>query len=75
VGAKAEIYKLIEKLADLGKCIVMVSSELPEVMGMSDRIVVMHEGRMTGILDNTPDLTEETIMTYATAMVDVASNG
>ena len=66
VGAKAEIYKLMEKMAKEGKCILMVSSELPEILGMSDRIVVMHEGRVTGILENTPDMTEEQIMAYAT---------
>ena len=66
VGAKAEIYKLMEALAADGKCILMVSSELPEILGMSDRIVVMHEGRVTGIVDNTPDMSEETIMALAT---------
>lgn len=66
VGAKAEIYKLITELAGQGKCIVMVSSELPEILGMSDRILVMHEGRVTGLLDNTPDLTQEVLMRYAT---------
>lgn len=77
VGAKAEIYKLIEMLANMGKCIIMVSSELPEVMGMSDRIVVMHEGSITGILDNYEEgaLTQEEIMSYATRTVDtVAAN-
>lgn len=69
VGAKAEIYKLMEKMAKEGKCILMVSSELPEILGMSDRIVVMHEGRVTGILENTPDMTEERIMAYATKAV------
>lgn len=67
VGAKAEIYKLIVLLAKEGKSIVMVSSELPEVLGMSDRIMVMHEGKQTAILDNTPDLTQDTVMRYATA--------
>lgn len=66
VGAKAEIYKLIAMLAAEGKCIVMVSSELPEILGMSDRIMVMHEGRVTAILDNGPDITQEVIMRYAT---------
>src|SRR5699024_772968 len=51
VGAKAEIHSLITKLAGEGKAIIMISSELPEVMGMSDRIVVMHEGTMTAIVD------------------------
>lgn len=66
VGAKSEIHKLISMLAAQGKCIVMVSSELPEIMGMSDRIMVVHEGRVTGILDNTEDLTQEILMEYAT---------
>ncbi|HLR35464.1 MAG TPA: sugar ABC transporter ATP-binding protein [Tissierellales bacterium] len=66
VGAKAEIYKLIGSLAEQGKSVIMVSSELPEVMGMSDRIMVMHEGKVSGIFDNTKDLTQEKIMYYAT---------
>jgi len=57
---------LITMLAAEGKCIVMVSSELPEILGMSDRIMVMHEGRVTAILDNGPDITQEVIMRYAT---------
>jgi len=48
VGAKAEIHRLITNLAAKGKSIIMVSSELPEIMGMSDRIMIMHEGRVTG---------------------------
>jgi len=51
VGAKAEIHRLISKLAGEGVAVVMISSELPEVLGMSDRILVMHEGHQTGILD------------------------
>lgn len=66
VGAKSEIHRLITNLAGQGKSIIMVSSELPEVMGMSDRILVMHEGKVTAILDNRKDLTQEEIMTYAT---------
>ena len=70
VGAKAEIYQLMSELAAQGKCIIMVSSELPEVIGMSDRIVVMHEGKITGILDNGPDITQEVLMRYATGTDD-----
>lgn len=51
VGAKAEIHRLISKLAGQGLAVIMISSELPEVLGMSDRVMVMHEGRVTGILD------------------------
>ncbi len=52
VGAKAEIYSLITQLARKGVAIIMVSSELPEVLGMSDRILVMHQGRVKGILNH-----------------------
>ena len=51
VGAKAEIHKLVTELARSGVAILMISSEMPEVLGMSDRIMVMHEGRITGILN------------------------
>lgn len=50
VGAKSEIHKLMSKLAQQGKAIIMISSELPEILGMSDRIMVMSEGKVTGIL-------------------------
>jgi len=66
VGAKSEIHSLITKLAGQGKAIIMISSELPEVMGMSDRIVVMHEGIMTAIVDR-PDFSSELILKYATS--------
>ncbi|POR04013.1 D-ribose transporter ATP-binding protein [Alkalispirochaeta sphaeroplastigenens] len=66
VGTKAEIHRLISELAGQGKTIIMVSSELPEVMGMSDRILVMCKGVATGIVENTPDLTQDTLMAYAT---------
>jgi ribose transport system ATP-binding protein len=65
VGAKSEIYKLLRSLADQGKAIVMISSELPEVLRMSDRIVVMCEGRITGELSAT-EATQERIMQLAT---------
>ncbi|KSV88347.1 sugar ABC transporter ATP-binding protein [Sinorhizobium sp. GL28] len=51
VGAKAEIHRLVTELARNGVAVVMISSEMPEVLGMSDRIMVMHEGRVTGFLD------------------------
>ncbi|WP_010263555.1 sugar ABC transporter ATP-binding protein [Treponema primitia] len=66
VLTKAEIHRLITRLAGEGKSIIMVSSELPEVMGMSDRIMIMHQGKVTGIIDNRPDLTQEELMAYAT---------
>ncbi|MBJ7223923.1 MULTISPECIES: sugar ABC transporter ATP-binding protein [unclassified Brenneria] len=64
VGAKAEIYRLISELANRGVAIIMVSSELPEILGMSDRVMVMHEGRITGIL-NKEDADQETILSLA----------
>jgi D-xylose transport system ATP-binding protein len=68
VGAKYEIYKLMNLLAAQGVAIIMVSSELPEVLGMSDRILVMHEGRCTGIVPNDENATQERIMTLATGV-------
>ncbi|SEJ98267.1 sugar ABC transporter ATP-binding protein [Paraburkholderia diazotrophica] len=65
VGAKSEIYKLLRSLAGQGKAIVMISSELPEILRMSDRIVVMCEGRITGEL-SASDATQERIMHLAT---------
>ncbi|MGG5172071.1 sugar ABC transporter ATP-binding protein [Pseudarthrobacter sp. J1738] len=65
VGAKEEIYKLLEELAAAGKAIIMISSELPEVLRMSHRIAVMSEGRITGFLAN-DEATQEKIMELAT---------
>ena len=65
VGAKSEIYKLMNQLTGEGKSIIMISSELPELLRMSDRVVVMCEGRVTGELD-IAEATQEKIMTYAT---------
>ncbi len=64
VGAKAEIHRLISELASQGVAVMMISSELPEVLGMSDRVLVMHEGRMTGILDR-KDATQVRVMELA----------
>mgnify|MGYP003342022551 FL=1 len=69
VGAKDEIYKLLTKLASQGKSIIMISSELPEVLRMSDRIAVMCEGRLTGIIDN-KDADQNSIMQLATKFRD-----
>lgn len=69
VGAKAEIYRNISRMAYTGKTILMISSELPEILGMSDKIIVMHEGRITGILEN-KNLTQEIILEYATGVKD-----
>ncbi|ACI18440.1 sugar ABC transporter ATP-binding protein [Dictyoglomus thermophilum] len=69
VGAKNEIYKLLNELIAEGKSIIMISSELPEILRMSHRIVVMCEGRITGILDAN-EATEEKILKYATMYED-----
>jgi ribose transport system ATP-binding protein len=71
VGAKSEIYKLLNELADQGKSIIMVSSELPEILRMSHRVVVMCEGRVTATL-GAEDSTQEKIMYYATLRGDAA---
>ena len=63
VGAKYEIYCIINQLVSEGKSVIMISSELPEILGMCDRIYVMNEGRMVGELDG-KDATQEKIMTY-----------
>lgn len=65
VGAKAEIYKLINSLTDEGIAVLVISSELPEIMGISDRVIIIHEGRLVGEV-NRDEFSEELIMTYAT---------
>lgn len=65
VGAKGEIYKLLQKLAEEGKAIIFISSELPEILRISHRIIVMCEGRITAQIKN-ESITQETIMRYAT---------
>jgi len=67
VGAKYEIYLLMNQLVAEGKAIVMISSELPEVLGMADRILVMHEGRVTGEIPEARRATQEQIMELAVA--------
>ena len=69
VGAKVEIYQLINAVTDAGGAVLMVSSELPEVIGMSDRILVMSHGRAMGILD-AKTATEDAVMELAVASVD-----
>ena len=64
VGAKAEIYRLIAFLASEGMAVIMISSELPEVLGMSDRVMVMHEGELMGTLDRA-EATQERVMHLA----------
>ena len=64
MGAKSEIYALVNSLVEGGKAVLMISSEMEEVMGMSDRILVLHGGRVTGELDR-KDFNQETIMSFA----------
>lgn len=70
IGAKSEIYRIISDLAAQGVAILMISSELPEIIGMSDRVLVMREGRLVGEVGSRPDepITQENIMAYATGV-------
>ena len=63
VGAKYEIYCIINELVAAGKSVIMISSELPEVLGMSDRIYIMNEGRIVGELSS-EEATQELIMSH-----------
>jgi ribose transport system ATP-binding protein len=65
VGAKVETYHLINDLAARGKAVLLISSELPEVLGMADRILVMHAGRLTGEITDVKRATQEQIMNLA----------
>ena len=69
VGAKFEIYKLINDLVESGRSVLMISSEMEELIGMSDRIIVLAEGQMTGELEK-EEFNADTIMAYASAVVD-----
>ena len=68
IGAKQEIYNLLDEIARQGTSVLMVSSELPEILGLSDRVLVMHEGALAADL-SAAALTEETVMQYATGTV------
>ena len=71
VGAKSEIYQLMRDLAAQGVSIILISSELPEILAMSHRIVVMHEGRVTAVVHHS-EATEDVLMSYATAVDEQA---
>jgi len=64
VGAKAEIYRILEDLCALGKCVIMVTSEMPELLNMSDEIMVMHEGKAMGIM-SAKDASQEEVLRLA----------
>jgi ribose transport system ATP-binding protein len=67
VGAKREIYKLMEELAANGKAVILISSYLPEVMGIADKIAVIYEGKMMAIVDK-KDFSEERILKHASGI-------
>jgi ABC-type sugar transport system ATPase subunit len=67
VGTKYEIYLLMNRLVDEGKAVIMISSELPEILGMSDRIIVMHEGRVKGEIEDVANTTQEDVLSMAIA--------
>ena len=69
IGAKQEIYRLMEELAQRGVAVLFVSSEMEEILSMSDRVIVMHEGRLTGELSR-DELSEQAIMNLATGHVE-----
>jgi len=73
VGAKYEIYQLIHQLTDEGKAVLMISSELPEILGMSNRIIVMNEGRVTGEISDVTNATQEDILKLATLREEMAA--
>ena len=73
VGAKYEIYQLINQLAEQGKAILMISSELTEILGVSDRILVMNEGHVTGEINDIANATQEDVMNLATKREAVAA--
>ena len=75
VGAKYEIYQLMNQLAAEGKAIVMVSSELPEILGMSDRVIVMHEGRIKAEITDVAGARQEDILAMAIADGTMADHG
>jgi ABC-type sugar transport system ATPase subunit len=72
VGSKAEIYRIMTDLANEGAAIIMISSELPEVLGMSDRVMVMRDGRIVKVLARA-EASEEVVMQYAVGHEGAAS--
>ena len=63
VGAKSEIYGLMTELVKKGKGVIMISSEMPEIIGMCDNVIIMHERRMAGMLER-EELSQQKIMSY-----------
>ncbi|MBP0573566.1 sugar ABC transporter ATP-binding protein, partial [Mycobacterium tuberculosis] len=75
IGAKSEIYRIIDDLAKRGAAVLVISSELPEIVGIADRVVVMREGHIAGEVDGSPErpITQESIGALATGAVAVAA--
>jgi rhamnose transport system ATP-binding protein len=73
IGSKAAVHAFMSELAANGLAVIMVSSELPEVMGMSDRIIVMREGRIATVVDNTEDLEAEALVRAAAGIAEEAA--
>ena len=71
VGTKRQIYAFIRRLAEEGRSVIVISSEMPEVIGLSDRVLVMREGRVAGIVEGAA-LTEETIVRLAMGVKEAA---
>ena len=72
VGTKSEVHRLMSELASRGLAVLMISSELPEVLGMADRVLVMHEGRLTAELSRA-EADEESVIRAATGQVKAAA--
>ena len=70
VGAKQEIYKLINKLAEEGKAIIVISSEMEELLGLTDRMLVLYEGKCTGKLEK-EEYTQEKVLQYASGELNM----
>ena len=74
VGAKSEIYDIMADLAKQGKAIIMISSEMAELLGMSDRVYVMCAGRIRGEIDRPEEMTQERVMHFATQFSEAQAN-
>ncbi|MCC8167288.1 MAG: ATP-binding cassette domain-containing protein [Planctomycetes bacterium] len=75
VGAKVEIYKIMNRLKQEGKAIIMFSSEMPEALGVSDRLYVMYNGRITACFDDVPSLTQDQVAQYVTGVETMFAEG
>jgi rhamnose transport system ATP-binding protein len=74
VGAKADVHRIVDELARSGLAVILISSDLPEVLAMSDRVLVMREGEQTGLFDRA-DATQENVMTAAVGAVGAVGAG